>query len=41
LAVSNTGSRVSDPDAVLLGYPLQLPMARQIRLADLMHYDQV
>jgi len=36
-----TGSRVSQPDAVLLGYPLQVPMSREIRLNDLIHYDQV
>ena len=35
------GSRVSQPDAVLLGYPLDVPMSRETRFNDLSHYDQV
>jgi len=36
-----TEAPVSLSDAVLLGYPLQLPMSRDMRLNDLQHYDRV
>jgi len=35
------GSRVSQPDAVLLGYPLQEEMSISMRQNDLIHYDPV
>ena len=31
----------TQPDAILLGYPLSLGMKSDIRLNDLVHYDQV
>ena len=34
-------SPVSQSDAVLLGYPLQMPLSHELRINDLSHYQKV
>ena len=41
VCIGDTGSPVSQSDAVLLGYPLQMPMSQELRLNDLNHYERV